>query len=115
MDDSPEIKHLEGTEDRLVGDSSLEPEEQRHEAEEDEGWSVEEPDSGDCSDGNDKFKVVRRDQLPLLLYLHPLLHRGGLLVAVLDEVLEVDGLVGPLNGVRHHVEQQGGERQLYGV
>ena len=58
---------------------------------------------------------MRWNQFPLLLYLDPLLDGGGLLVAGLDEVLQVDGLVRPLDGVGHHVEEERGERELYGV
>ena len=58
---------------------------------------------------------MRRDDLSLLLDFNSFSDTFSFLVAVLDKLLQVDRLVRPLHGVRHHVQQQGGHHQLQGV
>ncbi len=83
----PEIKDLEGREHGVIGDTPLEPEEERAEGEQHKSGPVEEADGAEHPDGQDKLKVVWRDELALLLDLYPLadslrlgvlgLHPGG--------------------------------------
>ena len=58
---------------------------------------------------------MRRDQFSLLLYFNFFFHSLCFLVAVLYKMLEIDSFIRPLDGVGHHVQEEGGQGQLHRV
>ena len=82
---------------------------------EDEGWPIENSNCYEDSNWENKLEIMRWDDLSLLLDFYSFSDTFSFLVAVLDKLLQVDRLVRPLHGVRHHVQQQGGHHQLQGV
>ena len=111
----PEVEDLERSEHGLVGNPSLEPEEKWNKSKEDKGWPIENPNRYQDSNGEDKLEIMRWDNFSLLLDFNSFANAFRFLVAVLDQLLQVDSLICPLHGVCHHVQQQGGHHQLQGV
>jgi hypothetical protein len=85
--DLPEVKNLERREHGVISNAALKPKEERAEGEENKGGPVEEAHGTEHPNGQDKLEVVRRNELTLLLNLHPLPHCFSLGVLGLDQLL----------------------------
>jgi hypothetical protein len=72
----------------MIGNAALEPVEERTEGEQHKGGPVEKADGAEHPNGDNKLEVMRRDELFLLLNLHPLTDALGLGVLGLDQLLQ---------------------------
>jgi hypothetical protein len=72
----------------MIGNAALEPVEERTEGEQHKGGPVEKTHGTEHPNGDHKLEVMRRDELFLLLNLHPLTDALGLGVLGLDQLLQ---------------------------